>query len=131
MIPNCELLTDLKFVEKSCDIFSSGSVIGEVGFLKNQERAAEATCETFVTAYHFSNELLEEASNSFTNDASSVQPFDSFESRVWASWGLQVATALLKRHPEYDVSFLGAKNGFCLYAMKSKFRKRIRKHLNF
>lgn len=99
--PNSEVLADLQFKNKTADILTQGELVGEVGFLKNQKRAASVSCGSYVTAYHFSNDVLKTAINLFRGTDTN----DSFEAKIWRTWGLRVATALLQRVPTYFVIF--------------------------
>lgn len=98
-LPNSEVFADLAFKNKTADILTQGELIGEIGFLKNQPRAASASCGSYVTAYHFSNDVLKTAIKLFRESETN----DSLEAKIWRTWGLRVATALLQRLPTYFV----------------------------
>lgn len=100
--PNSEVLSDLTFKTKASDIFTQGELIGEIGFLKNQPRSASATCGSYVTAYHFTNDLLTTALSAFQE--AQCEGKECLEAKIWRSWGLRVATALLQRVPPYFVT---------------------------
>ncbi len=93
------MLADLQFKNKTADILTQGELIGEIGFLKNQRRSASASCGSYVTAYHFSSDVLKHAINLFRESDTN----DSLEAKIWRTWGIRVATALLQRLPTYFV----------------------------
>lgn len=98
--PNLEVLTDLTFRTKTQDVLTQGALLGEIGFLKNQPRAATATCESYVAAYYLPGDVLKAALNLFCD----CDKKECFEAKIWRTWGLRVATALLQRLPAYFVS---------------------------
>ena len=98
IVPNMELFLDLTFRHEELDFFSTGTIIGEKSVLTGEPRAASVTCETVVTAYHLPQDMMKQALSIFTD------PFDSLESRMWRSFGIRLATALLPTQPAYSVS---------------------------
>jgi hypothetical protein len=93
---------------------SSGTVIGEVGYLKQQQRAASVSCETFVSAYHLSTGTLDDISSQLearrTEDLEGdacdpSREMTLFQIKLWKSWGFKVASKLFHQLPQYDVSY--------------------------
>ena len=97
IVPNMELFLDLTFRHEELDFFSTGTIIGEKNVLTGEQRCATVTCETMVTAYHLSQEKMKQALTLFAD------PYDSLESRMWRSYGIRLATALLPTQPAYAV----------------------------
>ena len=98
IVPNMELFLDLTFRHEELDFFSTGTIIGEKSVLTGEPRSATVSCETVVIAYHLPQDLMKQALALFTD------PFDSLESRMWRSFGIRLATALLPTQPAYAVS---------------------------
>lgn len=80
------------------DIFLPGTIIGEAGILKRQNRAASIKCETLVHAYHISSLTMTEAVKLFSS------LFNSLESKLWKSWGMKVASMVMKTNAQHQVS---------------------------
>jgi CRP-like cAMP-binding protein len=95
IVPNMELFLDLTFLNEEVDFFSTGTIIGEKNVLTDEVRCATVTCETVVSAYHLPQAPMKQALNIFTD------PYDSLESRMWRSYGIKLATALLPTQPAY------------------------------
>lgn len=92
-----ELFLDLTFQNSEYDFFSTGTIVGEKSVLTEMSRAAIVSCETVVTAYHLPQEPMKAALEVFAD------PYDSLESRMWRSYGIRLATALLPTQPAYSV----------------------------
>ncbi|ODM92698.1 Sodium/hydrogen exchanger 10, partial [Orchesella cincta] len=88
-IPNMEIFQDLSFENEMDDYFSTGTVIGELGVVTDQPRAARVTCETGVIAYHIPQSVMKTAITSFDD------PYDSLEARIWRTCGMRLAASLL------------------------------------
>ncbi len=63
------------------DFFSTGTCIGEIGVLTGAPRASSVSCETFVMAYHVTQEVMETALGLFSD------PSDCLEARIWRAIG--------------------------------------------
>ncbi|CAG7640037.1 unnamed protein product [Allacma fusca] len=95
VVPNMELFLDLTFRSEEMDFFSTGTIIGEKSVLTGETRCATVSCETVVSAYHLPQAPMKTALSIFTD------PYDSLESRMWRSYGIKLATALLPTQPAY------------------------------
>lgn len=104
IVPNVELFLDLTYRNEEYDFFSTGTIIGEKSVLTGIPRSALVSCETVVMAYHLPQAPMKAALSIFAD------PYDSLESRMWRSYGIKLATALLPTQPAYAVpsSFLSS-----------------------
>ncbi|CAL8091440.1 unnamed protein product [Orchesella dallaii] len=95
VIPNMEVFQDLTFENDMDDYFSTGTVIGELGVVTDQPRAAKVTCETGVIAYHIPQSVMKTAMTAFDDS------YDSLEARIWRTCGMRLAASLLPTEPAF------------------------------
>jgi len=95
IIPVVEMYT-ATMDDPMIDYVTSGSVLGELGVLSDNDRAASASCETGVVVYHLSKEAILTAIEMFGD------PYDSLESRMWRAIGMRIAAVVLPSQPAFQ-----------------------------
>lgn len=102
MFPICEILEELEFKDSFSDIIGPGGIVGELGFLKKECRSSSVTCETFLTAYFFPSDALDQVAQASLMSF----PGDDLLLHLWASWGFKVACSLCQYLPQFQVYIL-------------------------
>ncbi|XP_035704724.1 sodium/hydrogen exchanger 8 isoform X2 [Folsomia candida] len=99
MFPICEILEELEFKDSFSDIIGPGGIVGELGFLKKECRSSSVTCETFLTAYFFPSDALDQVAQASLMSF----PGDDLLLHLWASWGFKVACSLCQYLPQFQI----------------------------
>jgi sodium/hydrogen exchanger 10/11 len=95
-IPNMEIYSEPTFEEAMTDYYTTGGVLGEMGVVTEDIRAASVTCETGVVAYHLSQSTMRKAVEAFDDR------YDSLEGRIWRSCGMKLAAVILPTQPAFQ-----------------------------
>jgi len=97
-IINKETMVDYTGNRHEEDYIGAPFVVGEIGLLTNDTRAASVECETDVVAYHVSHEVMQNALKEFDDK------YNSLESRLWRAVGMKLVVEYLPTQPAYIVS---------------------------